>query len=340
MTPRRPTREPSARQALATTMKPCSCLLWLLLLLPPLPSSLAAVELTDQRASPGEPFPTSTLVYVSDYFSFVGVDSQGRIAFALDNNRGRDGDTFQAEHFVILHDERLGWVDLAGNGPYENTRKELLRIPDSPSFQFEGTPETGLTITSAQNRLILRVDPIPERHRRTAGNSTIWMGSTPAVLTWQGRTVRGRVIYESLIMPDFNRLIRTYFGLWKEFQGLYLLVDRAGDLYLHTQQSEWLAPLAGQLVGFAVLHEQTETLQDLDVSVLDHEFALGFYRWPAAWRVTWRGAKGPATMTLTVIQRKGIQNWVIGGFSMGIVRGDLTYDSRTWPLYGLAELLM
>lgn len=51
---------------------------------------------------PLDQLPDSTLVYVSDYFSFVGQDSQGKVAFALDNNRGRDGDAYQAEHFLVL----------------------------------------------------------------------------------------------------------------------------------------------------------------------------------------------------------------------------------------------
>ena len=283
---------------------------------------------------------TSTLIYVSDYFSFVGADQHGRVAFALDNNRGRDGEAFQAEHFVVLHDEHEGWTDIAGNGPYDNLTKELDRIPDSPFFQFTGAPEAGLTISSTQNQLTLRIDPIPLRHQRTESNSRLWMGSASAVLTWQGRTVRGRVIYEYLAMLDFNRLTRTYFGLWKDFQGLYLLLDRAGDVYLHSQQSERLEPVSGKLVGFAVMNEATDYLNDLDVTVLDREFALGFYRWPTEWRITWRGNKGPASMTLSLSERKGIANWVFGGFSMGIVRGELSYDGRTWPLYGLAELLM
>jgi hypothetical protein len=45
-------------------------------------------------------------------------------------------------------------------------------------------------------------------------------------------------------------------------------------------------------------------------------------------------------MTLTLTDRKKIKNWVIGGFSMGIVHGVLNYDGRTWPVYGLTELLM
>jgi hypothetical protein len=289
---------------------------------------------------PAEKLPDSTLIYVSDYFSFIGVDNQGRVAFALDNNRGRDGEKYQAEHFVVLHDEHQGWVNVAGNGRYENTKKELARIPDSPFFQFENTPETGLTITSAKNQLTLRIEPLKQRTLRTHGKSTIWYGSAPAVLTWQGRTILGRVIYESLVMPDFNRLTRTYWGMWNEFQGFYLLAEGSNDIYLHSQQSERMAALAGKLVGFLVFNEVPELLNDLQVEVLDREFAPGFYRWPAAWRITWRGSKGPASMTLVLSRRKGIANWLIGGFSMGIVSGELSYDGRTWPVHGLAELIM
>ena len=35
-------------------------------------------------------------------------DVNGHVAFALDNNRGRDGEALQAEHFVVLHDEGEG----------------------------------------------------------------------------------------------------------------------------------------------------------------------------------------------------------------------------------------
>lgn len=294
----------------------------------------------DLVSAPAEKFPASALIYVSDYFSFIGADRQGRVAFALDNNRGRDGDAYQAEHFVVLHDEHKGWIEVAGNGSYDNAKKELARIPDSPFFQFESRPETGLTIISAKNQLTLSIKPISQRTLRTDGKSTVWMGSTSAVLTWQGRIISGRVIYEYLVMPDFNRLTRTYWGMWKEFQGLYLLVDKTNDVYLHSQLSERIAPLIGMLAGFAAFNEQTDQLNDLQVEVLDREFTLGFYRWPTAWRITWKGSKGPASMTLTLSDRKKIGNWVIGGFSMGIVRGELSYDGRTWRISGLAEMIM
>ena len=85
-----------------------------------------------------DPLVSSTLIYVSDYFSFIGSDSQGRVAFALDTNRGRDGSKYQAEHFVVLHDERQGWVAVEGIGSYPNPKRELAGIPDSAFFTLRG----------------------------------------------------------------------------------------------------------------------------------------------------------------------------------------------------------
>ena len=287
-----------------------------------------------------EDIPASTLIYLSDYFSFVGEDDKGHVAFALDNNRGRDGVAYQAEHFLVLHDERQGWVKLAGNGLFQNAKGDLRTIPDSPFFRFQGTPRTGLTITSDVNHLTLRVDPIPERTKNRHNDAVTWMGSAPAVLVWNERTIPGRVIYEYLMMPQFNRLTRTYWGTWKEFQGFYLLADHSNDIYVHSQLSERIAPLVGKLLGFVAIDHKTEPLKDLKVEVLEHDLALGFYRWPTAWRITWTGSNGPITLSLSVFDRNGIGNWVIGGFSMGILRGELDDVGTKHTIYGLAELIM
>jgi hypothetical protein len=287
-----------------------------------------------------ETLPTSTLIYVSDYFSFVGKDNHGHVAFALDNNRGRDGEAYQAEHFLVLHDERQGWMDVAGNGPFENRTKELSTIPDSSFFRFQGTPRTGMTITSETNQLTLTFSPIPQRTSNRHAGGTTWMGSAPAILTWKGRTLAGRVIYEYFMMPEFNRLTRTYWGMWKEFQGLYLLANQTDDVYVHSQLSERIAPLVGKLAGFAALNDMTESMKDITVEALDRDWALGAYRWPTAWRVTWTSPKGPATITLSQSARKGLANWVTGGFSMSIVQGELEYAGKKYPIYGLAELIM
>ena len=287
-----------------------------------------------------DPLVSSTLIYVSDYFSFIGSDSQGRVAFALDTNRGRDGSKYQAEHFVVLHDERQGWVAVEGIGSYPNPKRELAGIPDSAFFHFEGSPKSGLTIVSAKNDLTLKISGIPLRTQSAHAGSVTWMGSAPAVLTWHGRTIAGRVIYEYLLMPNFNRLTRTYWGMWKDYQGLYLSAYPDHDIYLHSHHSDRLAQLISKLTGFAVFGEIPETLQDLRLEVIETDFAPGFYRYPKLWRVTWTGSAGQGTMMLTLSYRKNIANWLIGGFAMAIVTGDLSYNGKSFPIYGLAELIM
>lgn len=131
-------------------------------------------EITVPSDAPLEELPASTLLYVSDYFSFVGQDSEGHVALALDNNRGRDGEAYQAEHFVVLHDERHGWMNVTGNGPYENGSQELKAIPDSTFFQFQGTPLTGMTIASEPNRLTLRIEVIPQRISKRYHGAVTW----------------------------------------------------------------------------------------------------------------------------------------------------------------------
>ncbi len=288
----------------------------------------------------------STLLYVSDYFSFIGKDDQGYVAFALDNNRGRDGDAFQAEHFVVLHDERRGWIEVVGGGAYENGTEELRAIPDSAYFQFQGSASEGVTIVSPKNDLTLRIEPIASRHSRDAGGGSSWMGSAEGVLEWAGRTLKGRVIYEYLLIPEFNRLTRTYFGLWNEFQGFYLTIedegrgDGGGDVYVRSHLSERLAPVVEPVAGYVVLRGEAENLREVKIESLNRAQALGLYQWPTKWRVSSEGREGAVSLHLELSQRRVMANWVIGGFAMGILRGELRYKGRRQPVYGLAELLM
>lgn len=291
----------------------------------------------EAEAPAAERLSDDPLLYVSDYFSFVGRDAEGHVAFALDNNRGRDGDAYQAEHFVVLHDERRGWVPVAGTGSYPNTGHELARIPDSASFRFEGWPASGMTIASRHDPLVLRIEPITVRVRREHAGGVYWLGSSAAVLEWEGRAVPGRVIYEYLMRPGWNRLTRTYFGQWRDFQGLYLVSEPADDVYVHSHRGD--AGLSGRLLGFTVLDGQADPMTGLEVTVLERAQGLGFYRWPTAWRIAWTGTRGPASLELALSDRRRIATWVLGGFAMGIAHGHLTYDGRTQPVYGLAELI-
>lgn len=144
-----------------------------------------------------------TLEYYSDYLSFVGEDAQGNVAFALANNRGRDGEHFQAEHFAVMYDEHGGWLTLRGSGRYPNPSGALSTIPDSAYFAF-----SGMRITSGGNALALEIEPIRKIVVRTKDGASYWLGSAGATLRWSGRSIPGRVIYEYLYRPEWNRLAR------------------------------------------------------------------------------------------------------------------------------------
>ena len=128
---------------------------------------------------------SSTLLYYSDYFSFIGKGENDRVVGALENNRGQDGDSWQAEHFVVLHagqEGQHGWIKVAGNGSYKNQKHELQTIPDSDFFQFEGKPSTGIVIRSAKNQLTLQLEPIPLRLKSVHKGGQFLMGSAPGIL--------------------------------------------------------------------------------------------------------------------------------------------------------------
>lgn len=110
--------------------------------------------------------PPSPLLYYSDYFSFVGNDRRGSVFLAHDNNRGRDGDEFQADRWIVMYDEREGWIEVRGSQHYKNARRQLERIPDSAHFSFAGTTSAGIKIESPINEMSLSIDPIPQTLRR------------------------------------------------------------------------------------------------------------------------------------------------------------------------------
>jgi hypothetical protein len=279
-------------------------------------------------------------VFVSDYFSFIGADERGHVAFAIDNDRSRRGNKFDADAHVFLHDEREGWVKISGSGGYQNTKRELLRIPDSPDFQFKGEVKSGITLESPRNRLKLSVDPMQERFSRSTGEAIFSMGSASATLAWKDRVIPGRVIYEYIFMLNMSPWYSSVSGLfYNDFQGLYLETGDSGDFYLRNEKGTRWSRVTGEALGFLVLDQKNEVLKDLLIRVPERSLAFGFYRWPSTWQVSWRGNKGAGSLSVTVVDRKNITNWFIGGFAMAVVRGELYYGGKTRPVYGLAELI-
>jgi hypothetical protein len=279
-------------------------------------------------------------VFVSDYFSFVGADDRGHVAFAIDNDRSRRGNKFDADAHVFLHDERGGWIRVSGNGSYENKKRELLRIPDSPDFLFIGKVENGITLDSPRNKLKLIVGPMQERFTRITSEAIFSLGSMSATLSWNDRVIPGRVIYEYIFMVNISPWYSYVSGLfYNDFQGLYLETSEGGDFYLRNEKGTAWSRAFGKVPGFLVLDRKSEVLEDLRIEVSERSLAFGFYTWPGTWHVSWQGSKGAGSLRLTVVDRKNSTNWIIGGFAMAVVAGELSYGGKTRPVYGLAELI-
>ncbi len=301
----------------------------------------AAPGASDEAGAAAEPdIDAHDVGYVSDRFFFVGHDEQGRVVLSLQSGRGRDGHEWQAEHAAVLHEEKRGWVELKGSGTFKNKEKDLLKIPDSGAFEFQGGPAYGFIITSVPNAMTLRIGPIVEHLSQVQESGIHRMGSAAAVLGWGARVIEGRVIHEHRLIPEFNPLNRVYVGTWKDFQGFFIQTEDGADFYVHSQEAGRLSPLLGEQAGFHAINGKGEQLQDAKVKVLSRELALGAYRWPTRWRVEWQAENGMRMAEFTLIDQHVLSNWVVGGVAMGIVEGKLNDGRQTHTVYGLAELLM
>jgi len=299
----------------------------------------ALAQDTQEVSSKAQEFPNSTLLNITDHIAFIGEDGQGHVVLALSTSRGRDGKTYQAEHFVQMHDEQQGWIKVKGNGQYDNVTEELLSMPNSQDFQFQGTAKNGLTVISPSNHFTLTLEPISERISKKTNGGHFWMGSAPAIMEWKNRDLKGRVFYESILLLNFNRLTHLYWDLLAEFQGFYMSVDGVGDLYLHSQEGELMPPLIGGLNGFLAVKEETENIQDLQLNAVDFSQGFGFYWWPDKWEAGWSSTNGSGKVQLERSQPNNIVNWLLGGFSMGIIQGEVTYKGQVYEAYGVVELL-
>ena len=285
-----------------------------------------------------------TLSYYSDYFSFIGRDSMGYVAFALDNNRGVDGSDYQAEHFGVLYDQRTGWIKLTGMGKYDNSDGVLVRIPDSSHFNFKGHLNSGFLIHSKGNFLTLKTEPIIVQMSESEGKRNQMWGVAKATLLWKDREIPGRVIHEGLVYHGWNRLTRTYTDTWDNFQGFYLALDLGNpdtwrDLYLRSEGNG----KNQRSKGFATPDDWSGLIQSTRFIAFDKAYNFGFYRWPQSWDMdvqhTDSGGTKTGRLLLHQISRKNQGNWIIGGFAMTFVEGELVRNGKSVPVVGFVELI-
>ena len=290
---------------------------------------------------PSELLADAKLAYVSDYFSFAGADEHGPVVFALDTNRGRDGDRFEAEHlYGVLHEGGLGWVHLEGVGRYRNERCELLSIPDSAAFKFLGTPAHGIVVASPSNGLTLAVEPLTERMRRDGVDRHFLLRSGAASLHWRGRRIPGRVIYEYLVGRGMNLMTRRSFSGLAGLEFLYLRTDEDEDLYLQLHHGPGALDGIEPLYGFSAGGTGTVQLERLAMGSTRHAFARGLYRWPTSWEARWNEPGGVGSAHLSIESAMDLGNWVLAGFRMAPVTGELKTSTKgTVGIHGLAEVL-
>jgi hypothetical protein len=299
------------------------------------PAAAAPLRLEAEQTVAG-----ATLAYVSDYFSFVGRDDNGVVALALDTNRGRDGGHYQADHSGVFFAENGEWMPLQGMGLYPNPANDLFGLVNSGDFEFKGTPETGLTVTSPTNAFELDMAPLIERSRARGNGALFAMGSSSATLRWNGRELRGRVIWEYLAARDMNVLVKPLKGGLPRFQGLYLVAGASYDLYLQSARGALSKRLGKTPVDFFVVNGATQPLSGLAFKPVAKRLAWGLYRWPTRWRATWNTPAGPAVADISDVRQKNVKNWSIGGYNMSFVSGTLRIGDRTWPLVGFGETIV
>lgn len=296
-------------------------------------SGLAGVA----RAKQGAP-----LLYYSDYFSFVGRDEKGSVYLAHDNNRGRDGDSYQADHWIVMYDEVSGWIEVKGSEHYANTERLLDRIPASAHFSFAGTPAAGTVMTGATNDMVMQVGPLPRTLYRENQDGIFWVGGAPATLLWKGRRLAGRVLFEYLQRHNWNRFTGNFEANWKNFNGLYLMTDNGADFYAHYHEREGGTDLNGRLVGLASWGDPAP-LSDLDFRIVKSAMSSsGKFSWPMAWDVGFTHGGRAWRLALDTSMSREVADWTTGGFMMSVVKGTIAArdGSARLGVTGWAELLI
>lgn len=297
---------------------------------------------SEAAAETSRPAPEHAVSYYSDYHSFVGRDEKGYVYLALDTNRGRDHDQYQANHFVAMYDEATGWVDVEGSIVYPNPERMLTGLPASQFFAFEGSARAGTTIVGRKSGIRLTVEPLPETLRRDNADGIFWIGGAPAVLEWQGRRLVGRVVFEYLQRHNFNYFTSKPDRSFRNFNGLYLMTEEGRDLYVHAHERTGGSDLTGRLVGMASWG-QPAPVTKLDFRIVETA-AVPYrsYRWPIAWSVGFEHEGIGYALDLFTAERKLCGDWETGGFAMSVALGSIRSldGSRRMKVAGWAELLI
>jgi hypothetical protein len=301
---------------------------------------LAGSVITLSAPAFGRNSPEPEKRYHSDYFSFIGSDAQGTVYLAHDNNRGQTGDRFFADHWIMMWADGQGVVPIVGSQHYPNPGKLLEYIPDSENFQFRGSIADGMRMMSASNEIDMTVEGLKPILRRQQLDDDYWIGAAAATMKWKGRMLRGRVIFESIARKGYNRFTSDFGANWNNFNGLYLLTEEGGDVYL--RYHEKVTPGVPRESGMATL-ERDGVLTDIDFRITEsraHENRA--YRWPTKWSVDFTHNNARWQLAGETKALEIVADWDRGGFAMSVINGQIAKadGSARRNFKGWAELLI
>ena len=283
-------------------------------------------------------------VSFSDYYSFIGEDEYGRIAFALDNNRRRTDGKYQADHSTFYYDTESGFEAIPGYGTYSPKDEMLRSIPDSEFFTFK--EEDGVTtVTSEKTDLELQFGQISKVFDTASERTLMTYGLADAQLKRGDRVLKGRLIHERFAISEFrfnffNWTLLSNFITNTRFHGLYLFTEDGEDIYLRATnfKADWVD--TPEAFGFFGNGEHNELLQNVKIRVLKRRQGPGLFRLPTKWGASW-GSDNSALLEVTEVSSDVITNWFVGGFAMAYVEGNVTLpNGDTKSVSGFAELIL
>ena len=283
-------------------------------------------------------------VSFSSYYSFIGEDEYGRIAFALDNNRRLTDGKYQADHSTFYYDTKTGFEEIPGYGTYTPKEQLLRSIPDSEYFTFKS--ENGVTtITSGTTDLELQFGQVSKVFDTATERNLMTYGLTDAQLKRGDRVLKGRVIHEQFAISEFrfnflNWTLLSNFLTNTRFHGLYLMTEDGEDIYLRATnfRADWVD--TPEAFGFYGDGEHSVLLKNVKIRVLKQKQGPGLFRLPTKWGASW-GPDNSASLEITEVSNDVISNWFVGGFAMAYVEGNVTLpNGDTKSVSGFAELIL
>lgn len=312
--------------------------------------ALVACALTASSvdARPETPAPTTpesveseqALEYISDFFCFVGADEQGKVAFAFDVNRGREGDEYQAQTIANLWVDGQGWRDFGGMVDFEDPEDRFYELPSSDRWALEGWASTGVTIRSDRDGVELVVDAIETHTKNKRGLAVFTSGATSGTLKLGQREIRGRVSHEYCFLSDMNPLVKRYTDLFGDgFDGIYAVFgdsSEGGDLRFHESGGR-LEPLVMTRDGFVVEDGTASRIEGASFKVSDKSF--GLIRWPGRYRASWKEGGVACSYDLRIRDRETLVNVLIVGVAVGIVEGTFTRGGVEQEVFGLTLIV-